>query len=187
YSALRKAEPLTADDVLLVIGAGGVGLSAVHIAAAVTKARVVVADIDPRKRDAALQAGATAVIDNGDREGLRELRRLSGGGAAAAIDFVGAPATARFGVDALRRGGTLIVVGLFGGALHLSLPLLPLKLLRLVGSYVGSLDEMRALMDLVRAGRVPPLPVERRPLAAVNETLADLRAGRIVGRVVLEP
>jgi len=54
YSALKKAAAgLTADDSLLVIGAGGVGLSAVQMAGAVTPARIVVADIDEAKRAAA--------------------------------------------------------------------------------------------------------------------------------------
>ena len=189
YSALRKAtEGLTEQDSVLVIGAGGVGLSAVHLAAAVTPAKLLVADIDPKKREAALAAGAAAAVDNGQRDdALRELRRLSGGGPAAAIDFVGAPATAQFGIDAVRRGGALVVVGLYGGALPLPIAMLPLKMLRIVGSYVGSLDEMRALMELVKSGRVPPIPVENRPLDAINATLDDLRAGRIVGRVVVQP
>lgn len=189
YSALKKAAVgLTDQDAVLVIGAGGVGLSAVRMARAVTPAKVVVADIDPAKREAALAAGAAAAVDNSVGEGLRVLREVTGGtGPAAAIDFVGAPATARFGFDALRRGGILVIVGLYGGALPLPTAMFPLKMARVVGSYVGSLDEMHELMDLVRAGRVAPIPIGRRPLAEVNTTLRELRQGGIVGRIVLQP
>ncbi|MFN4090478.1 MAG: alcohol dehydrogenase [Alphaproteobacteria bacterium] len=189
YSALRKAAAgLGPDDALLVIGAGGVGLSAVQMARAVTPARVLVADIDPAKREAALAAGAAVAIDNRAQDALRALREATGGtGPAAAIDFVGAPTTARFGFDGLRRGGILVVVGLYGGALALPAAMFPLKMARIVGSYVGTLDEMHELMALVRAGKVPPIPVRTRPLAQVNATLDDLRGGRIVGRVVLQP
>ena len=51
----------------------------------------------------------------------------------------------------------------------------------------GSPAEMADLMERVRAGRVPAIPVEARPLSEVNATLDDLRTGRIVGRVALQP
>ena len=55
------------------------------------------------------------------------------------------------------------------------------------GSYVGTLPEMHALMDLVRAGKVPPIPTTPRPLAEANAAVDDLERGRVVGRYVLKP
>ena len=55
------------------------------------------------------------------------------------------------------------------------------------GSYVGSLPELAELLDLVRRKGVPDLPIGTRPLAAVNEALNDLKAGKVVGRLVLTP
>ena len=55
------------------------------------------------------------------------------------------------------------------------------------GSYVGRLEEMRELIELVRGGEVTPIPVETRPMSRVTETLQDLLDGRILGRVVLVP
>ena len=69
----------------------------------------------------------------------------------------------------------------------LSVPLLPLKQLTLQGSYVGSLNDMKELMDLVSAGKVEPLPVATRPLDQAHQTVQDLIGGNIVGRVVLTP
>ena len=66
-------------------------------------------------------------------------------------------------------------------------PFLPMRAMTLQGSYVGSLTEMKELLELVRKKGAPPVPVKTRPLADVNQTLNDLRAGKIVGRVVLEP
>ena len=187
YSALKKVPALTAQDTLLLIGAGGVGLSALLIAPALTAAKLVVADIDPAKRQAALAAGADAVIDNSTPAGLAELKKFAGGGIWAAIDFVGAPSSAQFGIDSLRRGGTLLMVGLFGGALSLPLAMVSPRLLTIRGSHVGSLVEMGELMALAKAGRIKPIPVAKRPMSLATTTLEDLRAGRIVGRVVLEP
>ena len=69
----------------------------------------------------------------------------------------------------------------------LSLALLPLNMISLVGSYVGSLDEMHELMELVKAGKISPIPIDPRPLDGANQALQDLRDGKVVGRVVLKP
>ncbi|MGH6918315.1 MAG: zinc-binding dehydrogenase, partial [Geminicoccaceae bacterium] len=150
-------------------------------------ARLIVADVDPQKRGIARQAGAFEAIDNSDPDAVAKVIELTGGGARAAIDFVGAPQTARFGVDVLRKGGTLIMVGLYGGALSLPLPLMPQRSLTLRGSYVGTLEEMAEVMALGRAGKVPPIPIEVRPLSDAPQALTDLRAGRVSGRVILQP
>jgi len=187
YSALKKLTHLTEDDHVVIIGAGGVGLSAVQIASSVIKAKVIVADIDETKRSIARQSGADETIDNGAEDALAQLSALTGGGAAAAIDFVGAPVTANFGINGLRKGGTYVCVGLYGDAVPLSLPMLPLAMRTIMGSYVGTLEEMHELMALVREGKIAPIPYEVRPLEDANNALLDLRAGKVEGRVVLKP
>ena len=187
YSAVKKTGELTERDSLIIIGAGGVGLNGVNFANALTPARVIVADVDGNKRGAARQAGAAETIDNGQPDAVQKALELTNGGAAAVIDFVGAPVTAQFGFDILRRGGTMVMVGLYGGAWPVSVPLFPLKMLAVRGSYVGTLAEFNEMMELVKAGRVTPLPIETRPLARASESLDDLQQGRVVGRVVLKP
>jgi D-arabinose 1-dehydrogenase-like Zn-dependent alcohol dehydrogenase len=188
YGALLKTKAaLAGGGELLIIGAGGVGLSGVRMAEAVLGAKPIVADIDRSKWEAAIAAGARQTIDPGSPDTLKALMRETGGGVAAAIDFVGAAASFSFGFSALRKGGALVVVGLFGGAASLSVPLLPLKAATIMGSYVGSLAEMRDMMQLAKAGRLPSLPVQTKPLAEVGGVLAELRAGKIVGRTVVRP
>ena len=60
-----------------------------------------------------------------------------------------------------------------------------LRALTLRGSYVGNLGELRELIDLVKQGRVKPMPVEAVPMAEVNSALDRLRAGHVNGRLVL--
>lgn len=187
YSALRKIGELTEDDYVMTIGAGGVGLSAVHFASAVTPAKIITADIDGTKRASARQVGAFDTIDNSEPDAVKKVLEITGGGAAATIDFVGRPETSRFGVDCLRKGGRQIQVGLFGEKASIPLPFFPLKMISMIGSYVGSLEEMHELMELVKAGKVPPIPVQTRPLEDVNSALDDLTAGEILGRVVVKP
>ena len=189
YSALKKLAHLPERDTVAIIGAGGVGLNAVMLSRAVLKAKVVVADIDAGKREAALKAGAAAAFDNADPEALQKLRAMtaSGAGAGGAIDFVGAPQSAKFGLESLRKGGTLVIVGLYGGMTPMPLPLFPQRILTVRGSYVGDLTDLRELMALVGSGKVPPIPVKARPLSEINQVLADLRAGKVLGRVVVKP
>ncbi|WP_373086269.1 alcohol dehydrogenase [Sneathiella sp.] len=188
YSALKKLSHLGEDDYLVIIGAGGVGLSAVHFAASVVKAKIIVADIDDTKRAIARQSGACETIDNSDPElALAKLQEITGGGARGAIDFVGAPATGLLGFNGLCKGGTLISVGLYGSSMPLSLAMLPLMMRTIQGSYVGTLEEMHELMELVRAGKIAPIPYEVRPLDEVNNALMDLKAGKAKGRIVLSP
>ena len=187
YGALRKAAPITHDQPLLIIGAGGVGQAAISIARAMFGVGPVVADIDPAKREAALAAGASEAVDPQDQELRRRLLRQTDGGFAAAVDFVGMSATAELGLSVIRKGGKLIVVGLFGGSLSIALPTLPLRGVSVIGSYVGSLDEMAQLMALARSGVIAPMPIETRMLDQAQATLTDLRHGRIRGRAVLLP
>src|SRR5208282_2946060 len=174
-------------DPLLIIGAGGVGLAGVRLAKRVTGAVPIVAEIDEAKRAAAFSAGAEATVDPTGADAARNLVKATGGGVAAAIDFVGSEATVKFGFDVLRKGGVLVVVGLFGGAFQTPIPMLPLRAVAIQGSYVGSLAEMGELMALAKAGRVEAIPLSPRPLDAAEATLNDLKAGRIVGRAILKP
>jgi D-arabinose 1-dehydrogenase-like Zn-dependent alcohol dehydrogenase len=64
---------------------------------------------------------------------------------------------------------------------------MPSKSLRIEGSYVGTLEEMQALVTLGQAGKIPPIPLDLRPLDAAPQALDDLRAGRVKGRIILQP
>ena len=147
----------------------------------------VVVDIDPAKRDAARKAGAGAVIDGGAPDAVDQIKAATNGGAWAVIDLVGSSSTARIGIDSLIKGGKLIIVGLYGGDITVSLPPFPMRAITVQGSYTGSLTETAELLELVRRTGLPPIPIATRPLAEVNAALDDLRAGKVVGRVVLTP
>ena len=187
YSALKKVAPLDERDTLVIVGAGGVGQMGIRLARVMLKAELVVADIDHGKLVSARDAGVAHTVDPNDESAVARVRKISNGGAAAVVDFVGAPSPTEFGMKVLRRGARLVVVGLFGGALSISLPLLPLRMMTLMGSLVGTLSEMEELMVLARAGDIAPVPIETRGLERANESLDDLVAGRVAGRTVLVP
>jgi D-arabinose 1-dehydrogenase-like Zn-dependent alcohol dehydrogenase len=187
FSALKKThEHVGKADHLVIIGAGGVGGSAVHIAPAAVEGKIIVADIDAQKRAHARQMGAVTTIDNAAPDAVKQVLEATGGGGAAAIDFVGSPKTMEFGVNILRKGGKLVMVGLYGGAHPISTVLFPFKMMTVEGSYVGTLEDLRELLALVQAGKVPPIPIESRPADQASAALSDLKSGgKVRGRVVL--
>ncbi len=187
FAAIRKIAPLPAGEQILIIGCGGVGLMGVQFARTLTGQAPLAADIDDARLAAARAAGAAAIYDTRDATAAKKLFVDTGGGVFAAVDFVGSEASFAFASASVRKGGKIIAVGLFGGAMTMPLPMLPLRALSIIGSYVGSLAEAEAMLELVRAGKVDAIPVAIRPLCDANGALDDLRHGRITGRIVLVP
>ncbi len=186
WSALKKVAPLGPKDPLLIIGAGGVGLSGIRLARKLFEMPPIVVELDRSKWDIAREAGAGEVIDPNADGALKALLK-STGGVAAAIDFVGSAATFNFGFNALRKAGKLVCVGLFGGSTTIVPAMVSMKAVSVTGSYVGSLAEMHELMAIARDGSLPNLPLASQPLDTATQALTDLRAGRIRGRTILKP
>ncbi len=186
FGALKKVATLQREPTV-IIGAGGLGLMCLALHQKMGGHSAIVVDIDPAKRDAAKLAGAAAVVDGKAPDAADQIKALTKGGAFAVIDLVGSSQSARVGYDSLTKGGKYIIVGLYGGDLTVSLPPIPMRALTIQGSYVGSVPEMAELMDLIRRTGLPPVPVATRPLDDVNAVMDQLRAGKVVGRVVLTP
>jgi D-arabinose 1-dehydrogenase-like Zn-dependent alcohol dehydrogenase len=187
YCALKKVglEEMNPGEWIAVMGAGGLGLNAVAIAKAMGFEKVVSCDVDPHKMQTAISMGADAVLDTSREDALDELRKITGNQLLGVVDTVGIPITARLSVHGLIKMGRYVVVGLHGGDFKMPLPWLPQKSLTVRGSYVGSCNDLRELIELVRTGKVAEIPVSSRPLSAASDTLDDLKAGKINGRVVL--
>ena len=186
FGALKKVTTLQREPTV-IIGAGGLGLMCLALHKKMDGHSAIVVDIDPLKRDVAKKAGASAVVDANAADAVDQIKNLTGGGASAVIDFVGSSQSARLGYDSLIKGGKYIIVGLYGGDVTLSLPPIAMRALTVQGSYVGSVPEITELMELVRRTGLPDVPVATRPLEDVNAVMDELRAGKVVGRVVLTP
>jgi D-arabinose 1-dehydrogenase-like Zn-dependent alcohol dehydrogenase len=187
YSAVRKIPALTERDWVVVLGCGGLGLIALAILRALGIERVIACDVDDGKFAAARAAGARETVNSRDQQAaVAQIQKISGGAVAGALDFVGMPATAGLGIAVLAKGGRYILCGLFGGELTTPLPPIAQRAIGIVGSYVGNLQELREVVALAQAGKLKPTPVELRPIKDVNRTLDELKAGKILGRVVLD-
>jgi D-arabinose 1-dehydrogenase-like Zn-dependent alcohol dehydrogenase len=186
FGAMKKVGKLAEGDEVVVLGCGGVGMMGIQFAKSLFGKGPIAADIDVGRLEAAKKAGAKATYNSKDPASAKKLMADTGG-AFAVVDFVGSEASFAFANSIVRKGGRIVIVGLFGGAMSMPLPLFPLRALSIIGSYVGSLPEAQEMMAIVRAGKVDPIPFSERPLAQASQTLSDLRAGKITGRVVLTP
>jgi len=186
YSALQKITSALPGDPIMILGLGGVGMMGLQFARTMFDGPVFAADIDAAKREQALDAGAAGVHDPADREARKAVLKETGG-VAAVIDFVGAESSMKFATGIVGKAGQVIVSGLMGGAFSMPIPMFPLRPISIIGTFVGSLPEARAVLELMRSDTFIPIPIDKRPLASANDALNDLRTGKVIGRVVLTP
>ncbi|MEN9316804.1 MAG: hypothetical protein RIS35_3197 [Pseudomonadota bacterium] len=187
YAALKKLVPMQAGQTVLILGAGGVGLSGVRFAKHVLGISPIVADIDQAKWPLAVEAGASQTIDPANPDTGKALMKATGGGVDAVVDFVGTGESFAFGFNALRKGGKMVSVGLIGGATPIVPAVVVFKAVTIQGSMVGTCGELRELLEIAQSGALPPLPVKTLPLDAVNDVITKLHEGRFPGRAVLTP
>jgi D-arabinose 1-dehydrogenase-like Zn-dependent alcohol dehydrogenase len=181
YSAANKLPKLGKGDSVAVLGCGGLGLIGISILKARGAASIVACDIDDAKLASARKLGAKKTVNTRASDALQQMQ-----GIAAAIDFVGSPATAGLGIAALRKGGRYVICGLYGGELVHPLPPIAQRAIGIVGSYVGSLQELKEVVALAKKRKIRPSPITTRPADEANAALEDLKAGKVLGRVVLD-
>ena len=168
-----------------MIGAGGVGLSAVQVAKA-RGARVVAVDVRPEARDAAKLAGADEAVAPDDALAAI-LAATKDRGADLVVDLVSTADTMRLGVAALAPGGKLVEVAPSDESLAVSPSLLMDREISLIGSLSSTMADLARAVALAEAGLLRPVVTRTASLAEAAAVLGDLEQGRIVGRAVLLP
>jgi alcohol dehydrogenase, propanol-preferring len=187
YGAVKNASLKPADNVVIV-GAGGLGLMAIQLAKAVTGARIIAMDLDDKKLEFAKKEGADTTINSKNEDAVKAVMELTDKkGADAVIDFVNASKTVETDMQLLRRRARVVLVGLFGGELKLSLVTMPTRAYRLIGSYTGTLSDMIELVSLARRGVIKPVVSNRFKLDQATDALTMLKEGKILGRGVINP
>jgi len=185
YAALQRLADRAARGPVLLIGLGGVGSMGLALAHALFGTPPLVADIDDAKRAAALAAGAAAAFDPADPGARKATIAASGGGIYAACDFVGSESSLAFATGVLARGGKVVVTGLLGGSFTTAVAMFPIKAMAIEGILTGTLAQARELIGLAQSGKLAPIAIRERPMRDAQAALDDLRAGKVVGRVVL--
>jgi alcohol dehydrogenase, propanol-preferring len=187
YGAVKNAS-LKPDDNVVIVGTGGLGLMSIQLVRAVTAARIIAIDIDDKKLQVAEKEGANTVVNSKKEDSIKAVMELTDNlGVDAVIDFVNATKSVEADMQILRRRAKLVLVGLFGGELRLSLVTMPTRAYKIVGSYTGSLQDMIELVSLASRGLVKPVVSNRFKLDQAGEALQMLKDGKIVGRGVINP
>jgi alcohol dehydrogenase, propanol-preferring len=187
YGAIKNAN-LKPDDNVVIVGTGGLGLMAIQLAKAVTGARIIAMDIDDKKLEVAKKEGADIIVNSKKEDPVKAIMELTGRlGADAVIDFVNATKTVETDIQFLRRRAKLLLVGLFGGELKLSLVTMPTRAYKIIGSYTGSLEDLVELVSLAKRGVIKQVVSKRFKLNQAGDALQMLKDGKIVGRGVINP
>lgn len=182
WHALRSQGDVREGDTVVIVGAGGLGLHGVQIAAALG-ARVAVVDVDPGRREFALKLGAEQAVGPEDTPGLAS---WTGEGADVVLEASGAPAGFRVGMDLVRPGGTVVVCGYKPGSdLPADSMRVALSEITVVGSRSGSVTDARDALRAVEEGRISPLIADTGVLADVPAFLERTRQGGVLGRMVV--
>ena len=187
YGAVKNTN-LTPNDNVVIVGAGGLGLMAIQLAKAITGSRIIAMDLNDEKLKEAKENGADNTINSKKEDPVKAIMELTDKlGADAVIDFVNASKTVETDMQFLRRRARLVLVGLFGGELKLSLVSMPTRAYRLIGSYTGTLSDMIELVSLARRGVIKPIISNRFKLDQATEALTMLKEGKILGRGIINP
>jgi L-iditol 2-dehydrogenase len=157
--------PVASDSTALVVGAGMIGLLALQALHAARCGRVFVSDVDPTRLTLAEQLGATAVLPAGAELKTQLLQLTSGQGVDIALEAVGINATVAAGIDSVRKGGNVVLVGNVSPEVTLPLQKVVTRQLRLQGSCASAGEYPRAI-ELVSTGaiRVKPMITAVAPL-----------------------
>ncbi|MCU5787013.1 alcohol dehydrogenase [Alcanivorax marinus] len=183
---------LRAGQSVLVVGLGGVGLSAVLGAVAGGARQVIAADIAQDKLDMAKSLGATHVVNSGDEDAVEQVKAISGGGVDIAAEFAGVGPALEFAFAATGKGGKTVTAGLPHPKTRLAVS--PVQLVAeersLMGSYLGghvpALD-IPEYVALYQAGRLPvdKLLTHRLKLEDINDGFERLAKGEAIRQVVV--
>lgn len=184
-SCIQKLQPLKPQDPVLLIGAGGLGLAGIAMLKALGHEKIISADITEQKRQAALDAGATAVVDSTVAEPAKAAIEAAGEPFFGVLDFVNTSETAQFALGSLNKGGKMVAVGILGGELNVSLVSLIFTAKTIMGNITGNPQHMRDVMKLATDGKLASIPVTEVPWDDANDALMRLNRGEVTGRLIL--
>jgi alcohol dehydrogenase, propanol-preferring len=178
YGALRESGLANGQSVA-IFGLGGLGHLALQMAR-LRGLRVAAVDLSDRKLEMAREGGAEMIVpaENAGRTLQKEY-----GGVDAAIVLTPSPAAIQQAFRAIKRGGTLVLVGLASTQYELPLTETILKGATIRGSYLGTRQDLLDVLELARSGAIRA-HVQTHPLEETPEILERMRRGEILGRAV---
>jgi len=172
-------------ETVVIIGVGGCGSAAAQVCK-MKGARVIGVDRSQAKRDRALALGADLALNSPEVDVAQAVRDATDGfGAQCVIDAVGSQETLQQAVDALGRGGRLVILGYTQDRYPLDPRQIAVSELEILGTRSGGRQSTVDALRVVADERWKPIVTDVLPIQEVNQALDMLRAGRALGRIVL--
>lgn len=169
-----------------VFGIGGLGNLAVQYAKKVFNAKVIAFDISDDKLELAKRVGADVVVNSLNEDPVAKAKEITGG---AGLDATVITAVAKTpfnqAVDVVKAGARVVAVGLPVDKMDLDIPRLVLDGIQIVGSLVGTRQDLKEAFQFAAEGKVVPI-VKTRPIEDVNDIMEEMEAGKIEGRMVID-
>jgi D-arabinose 1-dehydrogenase-like Zn-dependent alcohol dehydrogenase len=188
WHAVRRQADVQPGQTVAIVGVGGLGVHGTQMTR-LSGARTIVVDVVQEKLDLAQRLGADVAIDarSGDVP-ARVMELTAGLGVDAVLDFVTEPDTVEMGLQMLRRGGVLVLVGLAPGRpFTVDSVDTVLSEKRIVGSRTSSKQDLVDVIRLVEQGKITPIVGQHFRLEEANQALDALRRGEAMGRMVIVP
>lgn len=190
--AVLNSSEIKVGDTVVVVGLGGVGLSAVMAAEAAGAAKIIGLDINQFKLQTAKAFGATDVFDATNADVIAQVKEVTQGGAHIAIESAGVPKALELAFAVTRAGGSTVAAGLPNPerTINISHFILAAHERKLRGSYMGSCIPSRDIpkfIELYRRGklRVDKLASETIGFEDLNEAFDKLSEGNTLRNVLV--
>ena len=183
-----KVEP---GSTAVVIGCGGVGLSALQGSRIAGAGRIIAVDTVPWKLELAQKLGATDVVNAAENDPVAAVKELTGGGADYAFECIGTAPTVQQTVAMVGKGGTAVMVGVVPLGVAAEIPMLDVVLQgkKILGSMMGENRfriDMPRYVDFYLDGRLrlDEMISARVPLESVNDAFEKMKAGEVARSVI---
>ena len=183
YKAIKVADAKPG-QCIAIYGCGGLGNLAIQYAKKVFNAHVVAIDINQVKLDLALEVGADVALNAKDVKTAEYIQEHFGGAHAAVVTAVSKDAF-NDAINAVRAAGKVVAVGLPSETMDLPIVKAVLDGIEVIGSLVGTRKDLEEAFQFGAEGLVVPI-VQKRPLDDVADVFAEMEAGTIQGRMVLD-
>jgi len=187
YHAVKSIARIKIGESVVIYGAGGVGLYALQLAKAMGAYTIALARSEERLRYAE-SLGADYVINAKSSNLKKEVKKATDGlGADVVLDFVITDESISNAIGMLANGGRIVLVGVSNRPVSINPQITVLKEFSIMGSLVGTKDELEELVNLASKGRIRSIANRRFKLEEINDALNMLRNGGIVGRGYIVP
>ncbi len=183
YKGIKETEARPGEWIA-ISGIGGLG----HIAIQYAKAmglHVAALDVTDEKLALAMKLGAEIAIDAKAPDAAARIVKETGGGAHGVLVTAVSPAAFAQSLGMVRRKGTISLVGLPPGAFATPIFDVVLKRITLRGSIVGTRKDLAEAIAFAAEGKVKA-HIHKAKLADINQVFADLKAGAVDGRIVID-